>query len=210
MLRADLARVARTGPPAVLAAATIALGLIWWAAASPSSRTNTLIGLACAAVLAIVMASGVLRPGSLAGQALSGWWGRHWKPAVGLWGLALALAALALVWRDQAETKASVGYATALMRIESSRELAARLGQPVRPGWWVGGGMEPISSKANGGERGWLLKFSVSGPKGSGRVCARAACAPGERELSQSVLVTLDGSGERLELVKPRLMRKSR
>jgi hypothetical protein len=88
-------------------------------------------------------------------------------------------------------------------RIEGSTELAARLGSPIRPGWWIGGG-QSVSKLGSC----WALEFTVSGPKGSGKVFARGT--PQLPEPSESVLVTIDGTGERLELVKSMPTRKGR
>jgi hypothetical protein len=133
---------------------------------------------------------------------------RKWKWILGTWGFILAAVVFWLVLRDQAHTRNGAGFRSAMDRIEVSSELADRLGRPIRAGWWIGG-EEPVAKFGTF----YSLSFTVSGPKGSARVSARTTWFPpykAEPVPSESVLVIIDGTGERIELVKPRSVREGR
>ena len=157
---------------------------------------HRILGLAGAAVLAALLALRFWWLRKHGPPAVLRWSQRHANWLLTAWVLILAGVILGLVIQDQLDTRDTSSFRGVMERIGDSDELADRLGRPIRPGWWVSGGQ--VLSKL--GAR-WDFEFIVSGPKGSGRVAARGIYSFEKK--SESVVVTVRGSGEKLELVKP-------
>ncbi len=133
-----------------------------------------------------------------------------WRPwLLVAWGLVLAAAGGEFLRQDQLRIRGSAGFSNVMADIEASDELARRLGRPIRPGWLVSGRWGYDEGKDGSYDGGWSYDFSVAGPQGSGHIQARRVDARRSRtdrdgQWSDSILVIVDGTGERLELVKPR------
>ena len=115
----------------------------------------------------------------------------HWKLVLVVWvGLSLAGAIAAFMLMTNSET-AKVAISTA----EASPDLAQRLGQPLKFGWFISGKIEvtPASGHAE-------LAIPVSGPKGGGTIYAESHKRAGIWQLEMLVFVN-KRSGERLDLL---------
>lgn len=80
---------------------------------------------------------------------------------------ASALFAVILTFSIMLILRSSAAYRAGVERASRSREVVALVGEPVRPGWMVRGGLR-------GGGRRASLHARLSGPRGSGRLEIRA------------------------------------
>jgi hypothetical protein len=209
-IRAGVGWAGRVGLTVAFSLATLALWASLFGQVNQEwDDSRALPALAVAAGLLGLLVLGTLLSWRRGGPALLARIER-WRPwLLAAWGLVLAADGATLVWQDQLRLRGALGFQSAAAKIEASDELAQRLGRPVRPGWLVSGGQGPGQVKDGSCDYGWSYDFTVAGPKGSGKVHARRmdscrAGADAHRQWSDSVLVIIDGSGERLELVKPR------
>jgi len=139
-----------------------------------------------------------------------GWWHVKWLWAVpvgcgalvvGCLGLLVVIAlvlgvslggVLAIVFGAM---KSSGAYQLALNEVRQSSAVVQVLGQPMQAGWFVSGSVQVRdgSGKAN-------ISFNVKGPKGSGRVFARAVKVQGIWQLTY-LAVRVARTGQLIVLV---------
>jgi hypothetical protein len=102
------------------------------------------------------------------------WIRRNWKWVLAIWlaGAALAFPIAFITMHD------SEARQLAILRADASAALAARLGHPLKYGWWSSSEIE-INEAAGHAE----LEFSVSGPKGNGNLYLEAHKRAGFWEL---------------------------
>jgi Cytochrome oxidase complex assembly protein 1 len=92
--------------------------------------------------------------------------------------------------------KKSAPYQAAIQQIESSSPVAEFIGKPFSTGMVSG---QISTSSEDGNAR---LSFSISGPKGEGRIYLQATQSLGQWQMDQLILVT-DQTHERIELIQP-------
>lgn len=86
-------------------------------------------------------------------------------------------------------------YQTALKRAQNSSEVQAALGTPIEAGMLVSG-----SVNTNNGQGTADINFSISGPKGTGTVIARASKEPGGTWMYSILQVNITGTGQVIDL----------
>src|SRR6266508_1514357 len=97
----------------------------------------------------------------------STWWQRNWKwivPVI-LLSMAATVAGFMVVVHLVVQTffRSSDVYAQALARVHSNAEIIHELGEPVRPGWSIGGSVQTTIGSGNAD-----LVIPLSGPSGRG------------------------------------------
>lgn len=90
----------------------------------------------------------------------------------------------------------SEAYRLAVARLEASAEVADLLGAPIATGWPTG------AIRISGASGNATLSFSVSGPKGNGRVALAATKQNGAWSLL-GLNLTIDGSDRVIDLLRP-------
>jgi hypothetical protein len=132
-------------------------------------------------------------------STLLAWFRRRRGWLLTAWGLLLVSVVTWLVVRDQIRTRENACFCWVMDRVRANKELAQRLGSPIRAGWWVSGSA-PLSKA---GEF-WHFEFAISGPKGSARVWAdKELSNPLDSKQTEKLFVTIDSTGERIDLTEP-------
>ena len=185
--------------------ALAALALCTGVSVMIASRGHRIVGLAGAAALVAALMLW-FRWQKVHGQPrLLARMERRLGRVVAIWGLILAAAIAFLIVRDQAQTRKGVCFHRVMAALESSGELAARLGRPLSVGWWVSGSEQLAKS----GEQ-WHFEFSISGPKGSAHVWTEGKGLLGHGAVQRErLLVTVDQTGECIELAGPQSAREA-
>lgn len=127
------------------------------------------------------------------------WWARNWKWAVPSVVLGVALvfvivggAALLLV---SSSYRSSWAYSNAVELAGSNAEVAAALGEPVEPGWWVTGAIS-VSGQSGGAD----LTIPLRGSRERGTLYVVAEKPAGEW-LFTTAEVEVPGRQERIDLL---------
>lgn len=129
------------------------------------------------------------------------WFDRNWKwfvPLACLWGLAVIAGFCALiVYFVFGLMKTSDVYKEALSRAKANPAVVRALGAPIKEGLFVSGSIQ-VSGPSGDAE----LAIPVSGPKGKGTIFLEARKSAGRWSFSK-LLVEVDGTTERIDLLKP-------
>jgi Cytochrome oxidase complex assembly protein 1 len=126
------------------------------------------------------------------------WWDRNWKwflPVVVTAGTLIACGFVAFVYLTVATlTRSSGAYSGAIARTQASAAVAAALGTPIRPGFFVTG---DISINGSSGKA--ELVIPVSGPKGDAAIYVEASKLLGAWHFDRLV-VQVGNTGDRIDL----------
>ncbi len=117
-----------------------------------------------------------------------GWWRRNWKRLVAGTLVVALLAAGGVYYHFFGRIMMSEPFKLAWSEVQKSKLLAENLGEPIRGGWTPHG---TVSSDGNLPEA--QMMFSISGPKGTADVSARAREIKGEWGFYEFVATTADG-----------------
>lgn len=108
----------------------------------------------------------------------------------------IAIAAGAIFFMAMKAVKSSDAYVLALKTTQDSPEVQEKLGTPITPATFASGAVSVTNNTGTA-----ALVFSVTGPKGGGKVIYQATKQDGEWKPTQHI-VTIDGSGEVIDLQK--------
>jgi hypothetical protein len=129
-----------------------------------------------------------------------GWFARNWKwfiPSGCLTLLVLLFALIAgIVSIVEMSIKSSGAYTQALAQVEAAPVVSSTIGLPLKQGWFVSGS---INTSGDAGEAD--ISFSVSGPKGSGKIYAVSKEAAGVWH-SETLQLQPDGQADRIDLLQ--------
>lgn len=129
------------------------------------------------------------------------WFERNWKwfvPLVCLWGLAVVAGFVALIlYLVFGLMKTSDAYKEAIARAKANPAVVAALGTPIEEGFLVAG-----SIKVSGPSGEAQLEIPVSGPRGKGTIFLEAVKSM-SRWNFQKLVVEIEDTGERIDLLKP-------
>lgn len=92
----------------------------------------------------------------------------------------------------------SDAVAEAIKRASASSQVQARLGTPLKRGWFTSG-----SVQTNNGASSADVNIPVSGPKMSGHIHAVGTRQPGGEWVFTLFEITIDGTTERINLLQP-------
>ncbi|MGN6152848.1 MAG: cytochrome c oxidase assembly factor Coa1 family protein [Lysobacteraceae bacterium] len=134
-----------------------------------------------------------------AAPARPGWWQRHWTwavPALAITGLVLCAAlGFALVATILGVMRDHEVYRTALEHARRDRSVAAALGTPIEPSWW----MSAEVRTANGGGHA-RYDIPIAGPRGKAMLFVEARSRLGVWKFG-TLAVTVDGSARPIDLL---------
>jgi hypothetical protein len=126
------------------------------------------------------------------------WWDRNWKwflPVVVMTATLMMCGFVILVYTTVATlTRSSGAYSGAIARTEASAAVAAALGTPIRPGFFVTG---DISINGSSGKA--ELVIPISGPKGDAAIYVEASKILGAWHFDRLV-VQVGNTGDRIDL----------
>jgi hypothetical protein len=135
------------------------------------------------------------------GAPRPGWWSRNWKWVVpaGCLTLLASVAAfvLLLIFLVFGMIKSCDAYKLAVERARQDPRVAAKLGTPIEPRWYVSGSVQ--ISGPNGTAS---LAIPVSGPRDAATVYVEAVKARGQWQIND-LIVEIKSSKERIVLVGP-------
>jgi hypothetical protein len=128
-----------------------------------------------------------------------GWWSRNWKWAVPCGCLALvalaAAGAAGFVWLLRTAMTSSDAYRLAVERAVEHPAVVEALGEPVEPGWFVGGSVHVTGPTGDAD-----LSIPMEGPKGEGTLFVVARKSAGEWSFER---LELETDGGRIDLLEP-------
>jgi len=131
-----------------------------------------------------------------------GWFGRNWKwfvPAGCLTLLIMCGAFVAgILGIVEASLKSSDAYRLALAKAQSDPRVAAKLGQPVQPGWFMSGNIG-----VSGGSGDADISIPISGPNGKGTIYVVAKKIAGEWQF-ETLQVGVENQPGRIDLLPAR------
>ena len=128
------------------------------------------------------------------------WFDRNWKwfvPCICLAVIALILAFVAAVFGIvETAFKSSGPYIHAMAQAQTSSQVSDRIGQPLKPGWFVSG-----SININGDSGDADISIPISGPKGKGEIYVVANKIAGDWQY-KTLQVAVDGQPDRIDLLQ--------
>lgn len=128
-----------------------------------------------------------------------GWWLRHWRWTVLLLCLLClsVFAGIALLFISAlfGVMRSSEVYTTAMQRMREHPQVAAALGTPIEPGWYLSGelNISGASGEAN-------LRIPIAGPKGDAALSVEAEKSAG-RWMYSTLMVKIDGQDAPIDLL---------
>lgn len=132
-------------------------------------------------------------------DARPNWWSRNWKWVVPCGCLAIVALAAAgaggFVWFLKTVMTSSDAYKLAIERAVDHPAVIEALGEPVEPGWFVGGSVQVTGPTGSAD-----LSIPVRGPKAKGTLYAVAEKSAGEWRFER---LELETAGRRIDLLEP-------
>jgi hypothetical protein len=131
-------------------------------------------------------------PPPLAAPQPPGCWSKHWKKIIGCGCLAILAGFIAffcfVFFVVVASMKSSDAFKESLDKAQHNAEVTGKLGEPVKPGMFVGGS---VNRAGESGEA--KIDYSISGPKGEAKVYVEGARSGGEWRWSLMEVRLQDG-----------------
>ena len=126
------------------------------------------------------------------------WFRRHLILSIAI-GIAVAAVGfvVALLFGILSILKSSDVYKQALAKAQNAPAVAEALGKPIEAGWWFTGNINVSGPSGNAD-----LAIPISGPKGSGTICAVATKRAGEWRF-KVLEVAVEGQAQRIPLISP-------
>ena len=129
-----------------------------------------------------------------------GWFGRNWKWFVP--GGCLTIIVLIAVFVGcilaivEGSVKRSGAYTQALAQAQADSQVSDKMGQPVKPGWFVSGNVNVTGDSGDAD-----ISIPISGPKGKGKIYAVAKKSAGLWQF-ETLQVEVEGLPGRIDLLQ--------